>query len=72
MKDLPYLSALRTVGEPVESALAFVKQQEERYLRGLVAEERKNPVGDVVVVEVDDGPLPAGQHTFEFRQHHTC
>jgi hypothetical protein len=72
MDDLPYVRSERTVEEPLEAALLVVAPQERQNLEDLIAQEFKSPVGDMEIIPVqEDSSLPEGQHTFEFRLHHT-
>lgn len=72
MDDLPYVRSERTVEEPLDAALLVVAPQERQKLEDLIAQDLKSPIGEMEILPVlEDSSLPEGQHTFEFRLHHT-
>jgi len=72
MEDLPYVRSERTLEEPLDAALLMVAPQERQNLEDLIAQDLKSPIGDMEIIPVqEDSSLPEGQHTFEFRLHHT-
>jgi len=72
MDDLPYVRSERTIEEPLEAALLLAAPQERQNLEDLIAQDFKSPIGDMEIIPVhEDSFLPQGQHTFEFRLHHT-